>query len=377
MERTPPRKRGRLKRSTTSSMGKGKDAAGTPSRIKPSASHKRKPAVNEGYNHWKHSSSPCFMIGSPLTILPGPLSPAAGGLFLNEELKRTYNDFMLRFELKASETATITANHTAKASNTTSRNRVFIWDVEAQPNRRAILGAEESRPDLVLSGHQDIAEFALAMCRAEPFVLSGGRDKSVVLWSIQDHVSTLANAGTQSAESASSIIKAADNSTVGSRGIFQGHTDTVEDVQFCPSSSQQFCSVGDDSCLIFWDARIGSDPVVKVHVSASGVSAPVHKFSGHSAAVLSVQLSPDKCSVFGSCAEDGLLNIWDYEDFRLVRRKTQGQTLILQQGCFSNMLGTGIRLLTSIGMLMIHGQLLVYLMMGNSPVGVVLFRCGV
>lgn len=56
-----------------------------------------------------------------------------------------------------------------------------------------------------------------------------------MLWSIQDHVSTLANAGTQSAESASSIIKAADNSTVGPRGIFQGHTDTVEDVQFCPS----------------------------------------------------------------------------------------------------------------------------------------------
>ncbi|KAG6413874.1 hypothetical protein SASPL_126589 [Salvia splendens] len=82
MERTPPRKRGRLKRSTTSSMGKGKDAAGTPSRIKPSASHKRKPAVNEGYNHWKHSSSPCFMIGSPLTILPGPLSPAGTPLAL-------------------------------------------------------------------------------------------------------------------------------------------------------------------------------------------------------------------------------------------------------------------------------------------------------
>lgn len=58
-----------------------------------------------------------------------------------------------------------------------------------------------------------------------------GKDKSVVLWSIQDHVSTLATEGTQS----SSVVKAADNSTVGPRGIFQGHTDTVEDVQFCPS----------------------------------------------------------------------------------------------------------------------------------------------
>lgn len=30
------------------------------------------------------------------------------------------------------------------------------------------------------------------------------------------------------------------------------------------SSAQEFCSVGDDSCLILWDARSGSAPVVKV-----------------------------------------------------------------------------------------------------------------
>lgn len=27
--------------------------------------------------------------------------------------------------------------------------QVLIWDVEAQPNRHAVLGAAESRPDLV------------------------------------------------------------------------------------------------------------------------------------------------------------------------------------------------------------------------------------
>jgi hypothetical protein len=27
--------------------------------------------------------------------------------------------------------------------------QVLIWDVEAQPNRHAVLGASESRPDLV------------------------------------------------------------------------------------------------------------------------------------------------------------------------------------------------------------------------------------
>ncbi|MED6223478.1 hypothetical protein PIB30_074369, partial [Stylosanthes scabra] len=50
---------------------------------------------------------------------------------------------------------------------------VLIWDVEAQPNRHAVLGATNSRPDLILTGHQDNAEFALAMSPTGPYVLSG------------------------------------------------------------------------------------------------------------------------------------------------------------------------------------------------------------
>lgn len=82
------------------------------------------------------------------------------------------------------------------------------------------------------------------------------------------------------------------------------------------------------------------------NLTSDGVGAPIYKFEGHKAAVLSVQVilvvhvllfsmsenfsflgstsvynqfclyfqwSPDKSSVFGSSAEDGLLNIWDYE----------------------------------------------------------------
>ncbi|KAJ4708645.1 WD-40 repeat-containing protein MSI4-like [Melia azedarach] len=239
---------------------------------------------------------------------------------------------------------------------------VLIWDVEAQPNRHAVLGATNSRPDLILTGHQDNAEFALAMCPTEPYVLSGGKDKSVVLWSIQDHITTSTTdpATAKTAGSGGSIIKqssksgegndkAADGPSVGPRGIYYGHEDTVEDVTFCPSSAQEFCSVGDDSCLILWDARVGTSPVVKVekahnadlhcvdwnpnddnliltgsadnsvrmfdrrNLTSNGVGSPIYKFEGHRAAVLCVQWSPDKSSVFGSSAEDGLLNIWDYE----------------------------------------------------------------
>ncbi|VFQ81360.1 unnamed protein product [Cuscuta campestris] len=224
---------------------------------------------------------------------------------------------------------------------------VLIWDVEAQPNRQGALGVAVSVPDLTLTGHQDNAEFALGMCPLEPLVLSGGRDKSVVLWSIQDHISTLATYTQKAAGSTGSSIKAVGNPSIGARGIFKGHDDTVEDVQFCPSSSQEFCSVGDDSCLILWDARVGPTPVLKVEkasnadlhcvdwnphdhnliitgsadssiclfdrrsLSSNGVGLPIYRFENHKAAVLCVQWSPDKSSVFGSCAEDGRVNVWD------------------------------------------------------------------
>ncbi|CBI35947.3 hypothetical protein AAG906_029470 [Vitis piasezkii] len=229
---------------------------------------------------------------------------------------------------------------------------VLIWDVETQPNRHAVLGTPESRPDLILTGHKDNAEFALAMCPTEPLVLSGGKDKSVVLWSIQDHISTLA-ADPGSAKSTSKAgggnDKPVESPSIGARGIYQGHDDTVEDVQFCPLSAQEFCSVGDDSCLILWDARSGTTPAIKVEkahnadlhcvdwnphdinliltgsadntvrmfdrrkLTSGGIGSPIHTFEGHTAAVLCVQWSPDKASIFGSSAEDGILNLWNHE----------------------------------------------------------------
>lgn len=58
-----------------------------------------------------------------------------------------------------------------------------------------------------------------------------GKDKSVVLWSIQDHITT---AGTDS-KSPGSSIKQTGGRSVGPRGVYHGHEDTVEDVAFCPS----------------------------------------------------------------------------------------------------------------------------------------------
>lgn len=238
---------------------------------------------------------------------------------------------------------------------------VLIWDVEAQPDCHAGRCVKEPHPNLILTGHRDDAEYALAMCPLEPLVLSGGRDTSVILWSIHDHVSVLAEASSDQSSRMSPksdddqstkacFEKYPHSPAVGPRGIFQGHKDTVEDVQFCPSSPQEFCSVGDDSCVILWDARVGTSPVTKVEkahkgdincvdwnthdvnliltgsadhsvhmfdrrnlLTSGGVGSPVHKFELHKDAILCVQWCPDKASVFGSSSEDGSLNIWDYE----------------------------------------------------------------
>ncbi|XP_078152305.1 WD-40 repeat-containing protein MSI4-like [Carex rostrata] len=104
----------------------------------------------------------------------------------------------------------------------------------------------------MLTGHRENAEWALAMCPTEPFVLSGGKDKSVLLWSIQDSITSLGSTNWLITE---------DIPKLGARMAFKGHDANVRDVQFCPSSAQEFCSVGDDSCFIIWDAR--SDGPVK------------------------------------------------------------------------------------------------------------------
>eukprot|EP00245_Coleochaete_scutata_P007087 TRINITY_DN2212_c0_g1_i2.p1 TRINITY_DN2212_c0_g1~~TRINITY_DN2212_c0_g1_i2.p1 ORF type:complete len:471 (-),score=112.94 TRINITY_DN2212_c0_g1_i2:338-1750(-) len=135
--------------------------------------------------------------------------------------------------------------------------------------------------------------------------------------------------------------------TVNARSIFSGHSATVEDVCFHPTSVDELCSVGDDHALLIWDARAStSAPVLQVQDAheddvqcvdwnahdtnliltgsadrmvklfdrrklGEGNKA-VHTFERHSGAVLCVQWHPQSASVFGSSAEDGMLNSWNY-----------------------------------------------------------------
>ncbi|GKD85695.1 WD40 repeat-containing protein MSI4-like protein [Tanacetum coccineum] len=49
------------------------------------------------------------------------------------------------------------------------------------------------------------------------------------------------------------------------------------------------------------------------NLTTNGIGSPVHIFENHTAAVLCVQWSPDKSSVFGSSVKDGILNVQSEE----------------------------------------------------------------
>jgi hypothetical protein len=104
-----------------------------------------------------------------------------------------------------------------------------------------------------------------------------------LLWHLEDHISSLASAAPPTEEPTadsggagrkslnSGGLGGLDEDTPGTstsvkeRSRFQGHTDTIEDVVFRPGNADEFCSVGDDKALIFWDARQeGGKPAAKV-----------------------------------------------------------------------------------------------------------------
>ena len=157
---------------------------------------------------------------------------------------------------------------------------VFVWNMGAQPDRSGDPNKEPSAPSCMLVGHTANAEFALATAAHSPAVASGGKDKTVCLWQLRDADSSLLQPSSADAAAAGGVP--AGRTSINSGGLgglgtlpppapkldprvrFTGHTDTVEDISFHPTSDEQLCSVGDDSSLCFWDARAGAVAVIKV-----------------------------------------------------------------------------------------------------------------
>ncbi|KAJ8442935.1 hypothetical protein Cgig2_022301 [Carnegiea gigantea] len=193
---------------------------------------------------------------------------------------------------------------------------VLIWDVESQPNRHAVLGTTTSRPDLVLTGHQDNAEFALAMCSSEPLRLAVlksrwnllGRLERTSQWSYG--VSMIISRHWQQNQDPQNPLLLVATSKQSPRLVKEmvekAHDADLHCVDWNPYDENLILTGSADNSVHMFDRR---------NVSTNGVGSPVHKFQVHDAPVLCVQWSPHNRSIFGSAAEDGVLNIWDYDKF--------------------------------------------------------------
>ena len=165
---------------------------------------------------------------------------------------------------------------------------VFVWNMGAQPDRSGDTHKEPSAPSCLLLGHTADAEFALATAASSPAVASGGKDKTVCLWQLRDADSSLLQPS--SVDTAAAAGAPAGRTSLNSGGLgglgalpppaprlnqrmrFTGHSDTVEDISFHPTSDELLCSVGDDSSLCFWDARAGAVAVIKARLGAHQLS---------------------------------------------------------------------------------------------------------
>ena len=140
---------------------------------------------------------------------------------------------------------------------------LYLWNVTTQGHR----GREKASgkgantpnlPDLRLTGHEDMAVFPLAASLVSPMVASGGNDKLVLLWSIQDSVESLlaGGGGGGGAKTGEKDSKAFEKvPTLKHRTKLVGHTDEVQDVVFKPDSDSRLASVSVDKKLILWDTR--------------------------------------------------------------------------------------------------------------------------
>jgi hypothetical protein len=111
-------------------------------------------------------------------------------------------------------------------------------------------------PAATLVGHEKMAQYAIDTARKAPYVVSGGQDHLVLLWSLDD----LSNAQQWSPGG-----ETRTGPVLYPKSKFYGHTDTVEAVACHPTSIDECCSGGDDKLLLFWDCRQqGHKPAAKV-----------------------------------------------------------------------------------------------------------------
>lgn len=143
----------------------------------------------------------------------------------------------------------------------TDTKELFIWDLYNQDNVEYPQNCKANLPDLLLKGHTDDAGYALDWHKTEPIVASGGKDKKILLWNLDDYFVVKNKGYVQSylSDSHTGTIEQLEATTT-----LTGHTENVEDLCFNPSNPIELCSSSQDQTVLFWDTRAGNSPVNKV-----------------------------------------------------------------------------------------------------------------
>jgi WD40 repeat protein len=63
--------------------------------------------------------------------------------------------------------------------------KVYIWDVMTQKTVKDKNKMPANAPDLILEGHEDMADYALGWSSEAPIIASGGKDKKILMWNIE------------------------------------------------------------------------------------------------------------------------------------------------------------------------------------------------
>lgn len=229
----------------------------------------------------------------------------------------------------------------------TDSPELFVWDFAHLPNREKNAPKNDtSIPTCTLIGHSRNAEYALSVAgpggddamSADAWIASGGADRKVLLWRLADYETM--------GKDIKSWVSLGGKSGV--KGSVLGHAATIEDVSFNGHDRNLIASVARDSALLFWDVRQatrptgfvrgahrgdvnacdfggadmdllisgGSDMVARVWdrrklVDSNGGAKPVSEHAEHTGQIQAIMWNKHVRNVFATCAEDGLVLVWD------------------------------------------------------------------
>lgn len=93
-------------------------------------------------------------------------------------------------------------NRRLVATQSDSR-KVYLWDLVSQGSVKDKVKMAASTPDLILEGHEAVADYALAWSTTAPIIASGGKDKKILLWNIDNFLKQKGIHGESSSSSGS------------------------------------------------------------------------------------------------------------------------------------------------------------------------------